>query len=166
VGTDATRPQVRNALTTAARTEYWTATKGITVPPALVKAIAWQKTRWQSSIVSCDGTTVGIMQVSPKTAGWLNQRFTAEYDLHTLAGNAALGAEYLQWLVKHYGDTAFATSAHPYDVLHNPRMLDMVIGAYSAGTAEIDAKGAAGIPNPEFVAQVKELMTSCPCLSY
>jgi hypothetical protein len=166
VGTDASRAEVKNRLAAAARKEYWTTTKGITVPVALMKAIAWQKSRWQSSIVSCDGTTMGIMQVSPKTAAWLNKRFTAEYDLHTLEGNTALGAEYLQWLIKHYGDTTFASARKPYDVLRNPGMLDMVIGAYSAGTSEIDARGAAGIPNPEFVAQVKQFMTTCPCLTY
>jgi hypothetical protein len=166
IGTDATRPQIRNMLTAAARKQYWTTTKGITAPVALVKAIAWQKTRWQSSIVSCDGSTIGVMQVSPKTAGWLNERFTVSYDVHTLSGNAALGAEYIQWLIKHYGDSAFASSAHPYDVLHNNGMLDMVIGAYSAGTTAIDARGVAGIPNPDFVAQVKQLMTDCPCLTY
>ena len=166
IGTDATRPQIRNMLTAAARKQYWTTTKGITAPVALVKAIAWQKTRWQSSIVSCDGSTIGVMQVSPKTAGWLNERFTVAYDVHTLSGNAALGAEYIQWLIKHYGDTTFASAAHPYDVLHNDGMLDMVIGAYSAGTSSIDARGVAGIPNPEFVAQVKKLMADCPCLAY
>jgi hypothetical protein len=164
VGKDAPAHRISAVLTAAARKEYWTTTKGITVPVPLMKAIAWQKSRWKSSIVSCDRKTIGVMQVSPKTATWLNERFTVTYEINTLTGNAALGAEYLQWLIKYFGDTKFASRPRRYDLLSNPGMLDMVISAYSAGTTRIDAHGLAGITNPEFVAQVKDLMTTCPCL--
>jgi hypothetical protein len=164
-GKDATKAAVRDALTAAASRDYWTKTK-VVLPVNLVKAIAWQESGWQSAIVACDGG-IGTMQIMPATATWLNNRFGSTFDINTVDGNTLLGAEYLAWEIKYFGDLYYAEAADPYDVLNNPGMLDAVISGYNYGVAKVDpSQGAAGIPNPKYVTPVKALMTNCVCLTY
>jgi soluble lytic murein transglycosylase-like protein len=161
-GPAASRSSVRDALTTAADHHFWpVSAPSISVPHNLMYAIAWQESGWQSTILACDGG-IGTMQIMPDTATWMNNRFDTGYDVHTLAGNTALGAEYLEWLIKYFGDVFFGGS---YD-LSNQALLDSVISAYNVGAGAVDpTKGSEGIPNWRYVDNVEALMVSCPCLA-
>ncbi len=124
-------------------------------------AVAWQESGWQSTILACDGG-LGTMQIMPLTADWMNQRFGTGYDVHTLTGNTMIGAEYLEWLIKYFGEVYFQGS---YD-LSNQALLDSVVAAYNVGVDVIDpTKGHDGIPNWQYVDNVEALMSSCPCLT-
>jgi soluble lytic murein transglycosylase-like protein len=158
-GPVAPRATVRAALDTAAARTYWGSKPEIKVPVKLLYAVAWQESGWQSTIVACDGG-IGTMQVMPATATWMNQRFGTGYDVHTLAGNTSLGAQYLAWLIRYFGDVFFGET---YD-LTNQALLDSVIAAYNVGPAAVDPTlGRPGIPNWNYVDNVEALMTSCPC---
>jgi soluble lytic murein transglycosylase-like protein len=98
------------------------------VPTALIEAVAWQESGWQSDIQSCDGGH-GVMQIQDATATWMNHRFGTSYDYTTLSGNAAIGAEYLEWLIAYFGENSFG---HHYDIT-DPDLLAAVAGAYNAG---------------------------------
>src|SRR5262245_9699021 len=103
---------VKTALTAAATRSWWSGASkptgytgngsDITVPLNLIKAVAWQESGWQSTIIACDGG-IGTMQVMSGTADWMNQRFGTSHNVNTLSGNTALGAEYLQWLIMYFG---------------------------------------------------------------
>ena len=47
------------------------------------------------------------MQIMPATAEWMNQRFGQSYDIADPADNAMIGANYLAWLIKWFGDRHF-----------------------------------------------------------
>jgi hypothetical protein len=165
-GPGATKAAVRSALDTAAGTHFWaTSAPSISVPVNLMHAVAWQESGWQSTILACDGG-IGTMQVMPATADWMNQRFGTSYDVHTLSGNTMLGAEYLEWLVKYFGDVYFQGS---YDlsvpaVPDGVSLLDSVVSAYNYGAGAVDpTKGRAGIPNWWYVDDVEALTANCPC---
>jgi len=157
---------VHGALDTAAGTHFWaTSAPSISVPVNLMHAVAWQESGWQSTILACDGG-IGTMQVMPATADWMNQRFGTSYDVHTLTGNTMLGAEYLEWLVKYFGDVYYQGS---YDlsvpaVPDGVSLLDSVVSAYNYGAGAVDpTKGRAGIPNWWYVDDVEALTANCPC---
>jgi hypothetical protein len=160
-GPGASRSAVKAALDTAAARTYWGSKPEIKVPANLVYAEAWQESGWQSTIVACDGG-IGTMQIMPDTATWMNQRFGTSYDVHTLAGNTSLGAQYLAWLIRYFGDVYFDST---YD-LSNQALLDSVVAAYNVGAGAVDpTKGRDGIPNWRYVNNVEALMVSCPCVS-
>ncbi|HKS99429.1 MAG TPA: lytic transglycosylase domain-containing protein [Rugosimonospora sp.] len=132
------------------------------MPLALVQAVGWQETGWQSNLVSCIGA-IGVMQLTATTADWMNQRFGLSYDVHAVAGNAALGSAYLQWLVKYFGDVYFNGN---YDLTvvdpNNPTLLDAVISAYNVGFGAVDTKAGLKIPNRTYVNNVEYFMTKAP----
>jgi len=156
---------VRAALDRASGTAFWPSQPGITVPRNLMHAIAWQESGWQSTIVACD-LGIGTMQVMPDTAAWLNQRFIDSYDVKTLTGNTMLGAEYIEWLIKYFGDV-YAESHYDLDIVLDSEqqisMLDVVISAYNAGFGAVDTNSGLRIPNQHYVDNVRALMLSCPC---
>ncbi len=155
-------PDVKSALATAASQSFWSDQPSITLPANLMDAIAWQESGWQSTIVACDGG-IGLMQIMPDTATWMNTRFGTNFNVNTTTGNAMLGAEYLEWLVRYFGDYAYGGNYS----LSNQDLLNDVVAAYNAGPAAIDpTAGPDGIPNWRYVNNVEALMTSCPCLSY
>lgn len=161
-------PEVRDALVTAANHQFWPDAP-ITVPVELIKAIAWQESGWQSTIMACDGG-IGTMQVMPNTATWMNQRFGTSYDVHTLHGNTMIGAAYLQWLIRYFGDVWFDGSydlnpAHCEDH-RSPCLLNAVIASYNYGFGAVDLPDRIVIPNPQYVENVRALTTECVCLSY
>jgi hypothetical protein len=169
-GTDAPRSEVKAALVAAANTRFWSSAD-ITVPVNLMKAIAWQESGWQSTIIACDGG-VGTMQIMPATADWMNQRFGIDppYDEHTLRGNTMIGAAYLEWLVKYFGDVYFnehytLDPAACADAL-SPCLLNAVIASYNYGFGAVDTDDGIVIPNPQYVRNVRALMTECTCLSF
>jgi len=150
---------VRAALKVSAGHTYWASVPSIKVPERLLIAIAMTESSWRSNVIACDGG-IGLMQVMPDTVTQINNRFGTKWDVNTLQGNAHLGANYLAWTVKYLGDLYFGGS---YDLTNQP-LMDGVIAAYNYGAGAIDpTKGAAGIPNPGYVNQVKQYMASCPC---
>ncbi|GAA1765812.1 lytic transglycosylase domain-containing protein [Luedemannella helvata] len=187
-GTDASRSAVRNALVAAGARDYWPDAAyppsgydgelpTITVPASLMKAIAWQESGWQSTILACDGG-IGTMQVMPGTASWLNERFGPNYDVNTLAGNVALGAEYLEWEIVYFGAFYFGSfdldATAPVSADGKEMVLrDVVLAAYNVGPGEVEIDGDGDgqgdylrVPNQRYVDNVTALITECVCLSY
>ena len=177
-GNPASHANVQSALDAAAGTNYWTGVQNpplvnqdpsptnpspslgppavITVPTALMEAIAWQESGWQSDIQSCDGGN-GTMQLQSATATWMNQRFGSSYDYKTLSGNAAIGAEYIEWLIGYFGENSFN---YHYDIT-NPDMLAAVLDAYNSGAASVQFPGGHTVVS-HYAATVEALMTQQP----
>ncbi|TCB98034.1 lytic transglycosylase domain-containing protein [Micromonospora zingiberis] len=170
-GDQASRAQAKAALTDAAGRTYWpTSAPDIRVPLNLVKATAWQESGWQSNIVACDGG-IGLMQVMPDTATWMNQRFGQNYDVWDYRDNAYLGGTYLAWLTKYIGDMYFDADYRLDAGLCtselNSCLLNAVIAAYNYGHGAVAREGEPlTIPNPSYVRNVRALMTECVCLGY
>ncbi|MFY1672062.1 lytic transglycosylase domain-containing protein [Plantactinospora sp. WMMB334] len=169
-GTQASRAQVKEALTDAAGRIYWpNSAPSIRVPVDLVKATAWQESGWQSNIIACDGG-VGLMQVMPDTADFVNQRFDKSYDIDAYRDNATLGANYLAWLIKYVGDAFFdsdyGVSADDCTSELNSCLLNAVISAYNFGPGAVVTDDGLKIPNPQYVRNVRALMTECECLAF
>lgn len=170
-GTQATRSQVKAALGDAAARTYWpTSAPDIAIPLNLLKATAWQESGWQSNIVACDGG-IGLMQIMPATADWMNQRFGQSYDINAYRDNAYLGANYLAWLTKYIGDMYFEADYRLDASLCtselNSCLLNAVIAAYNYGHNAVAREGEPlTIPNPQYVLNVRALMTGCVCLTY
>ncbi|MEU3456059.1 lytic transglycosylase domain-containing protein [Micromonospora sp. NPDC006766] len=170
-GTKATNSQVKAALSDAAARTYWpTSAPDIKIPLSLMKATAWQESGWQSDIVACDGG-IGLMQVMPATADWMNQRFGQSYDINAYRDNAYLGANYLAWLTKYIGDMYFESDyrldASLCTAELNSCLLNAVIAAYNYGHNAVAREDQPlAIPNPQYVRNVRALMTECECLSY
>jgi soluble lytic murein transglycosylase-like protein len=187
-GTNAPFPDVKAALTAAAQRQYWvgvTPPQGltgplpvITVPLNLMKAIAWQESGWQSTIIACD-LGVGTMQVMADTASWMNDRFDESYSINALAGNTSLGAMYIEWLTVYFGLYYFggnydlSTVAAVGSQGENLTLLSVVIAAYNTGYGDHDLSGGVSvgqtqltIPNPSYVNNVTALMNNCPCSKY
>ncbi|MER7460705.1 lytic transglycosylase domain-containing protein [Micromonospora sp. NPDC126480] len=170
-GTRASRAQVKSALADAAARTYWpTSAPDIRIPLDLVKATAWQESGWQSDIIACDGG-IGLMQVMPATAEWMNQRFGQSYDVRDYRDNAYLGANYLAWLTKYIGDMYFESDYRLDAALCttelNSCLLNAVIAGYNYGHGAVAREGEPlTIPNPRYVRNVRALMTECVCLTY
>jgi soluble lytic murein transglycosylase-like protein len=178
-GTAAAHADVKSALLAAADTQDWSGVSNpplvnpnptdgttpttvsgppavITVPHALIEAIAWQESGWQSDIASCDGGN-GAMQIQQATATWMNQRFGTSYDYTTLSGNAALGGEYLEWLISYFGENSFN---HLYD-MSDPDLVAAVIDAYNAGPNNVVFAGGHTVVS-NYAATVEALMSQQP----
>jgi soluble lytic murein transglycosylase-like protein len=187
-GPDASLSEVRDSLVAAGARQYWQGVQRpadlvgelptITVPASLMKAIAWQESGWQSTIIACDGG-IGTMQVMPGTAAFINQRFGTDYSVSTLDGNTALGAAYLEWLIMYFGLYYFG--AYELDSIASVgtdaasmRLRDVVISAYNVGPHALEDDNGTpqadddtlAIPNPRYVTNVTALMTECICLDY
>jgi hypothetical protein len=170
-GTALSRSAVKQALTAAAGRTYWpNSAPSIKVPLDLVKATAWQESGWQSNVIACDGG-VGLMQVMPDTADYVNWRFEQTYDIDDPQDNATLGANYLAWLIKYFGDVYFGgdyTLSASGDCADStaPCLLNAIISAYNAGFGAVDTDAGLVFPNPQYVRNVRALMTECECLSF
>ncbi len=99
-GYNSTQSQIAQALANAASTYG--------LPVNLLKAVAWQESKWHEDVYSCDGG-IGLMQIQYYTYPWLNQQSVPQcnlpvtsYDPYTLDGNANLGAKLLKWLSCYY----------------------------------------------------------------
>ncbi|MBQ1025740.1 lytic transglycosylase domain-containing protein [Micromonospora sp. C95] len=170
-GDQASRAQVKAALTDAAGRTYWpTSAPDIRVPLNLIKATAWQESGWQSNIVACD-KGIGLMQVMPDTASWMNQRFGQSYDVWDYRDNAYLGGTYLAWLTKYIGDMYFDADyrldADLCTAELDSCLLNAVIAAYNYGHGAVaQPKQPLTIPNPGYVRNVRALMSECVCLGF
>jgi hypothetical protein len=170
-GKNVAKKSARSALLTAAGKTYWpTSAPTLKVPYALVKAVAWHESGWQSNIVNCDGGR-GLMQVMPDTESFINTRFEKSYDARDYKQNAVLGANYLAWLTRYFGDLYFKSNyslSAGKCASHQSRcLLNMVIAGYNAGFGAVE-EGYADkrLPNPEYVNSVRHLMKSCYCDRY
>jgi soluble lytic murein transglycosylase-like protein len=189
-GTDAPLPEVRDALVAAGANQVWPGARQpsglvnplppIAIPANLMKAIAWQESGWQSTILACDGG-IGTMQLMPGTVSQVNNRFGENFDVNTLSGNTRLGSAYLQWLTVYFGQWYFGER---YDLLNTTapigtngetmRLLDVVVAAYNVGPGNVEdlhgtetgADDTLSIPNQRYVDNVTALMTNCVCLTY
>ncbi|MEV4120977.1 lytic transglycosylase domain-containing protein [Micromonospora sp. NPDC049645] len=170
-GTQASRAAVKAALTDAAERTYWpVSAPDIKIPLNLLKATAWQESGWQSNIYACDGG-VGLLQVMPGTATWMNQRFEKSYEIDVYQDNAYLGATYLAWATKYIGDMYFESDFRLDPALCtaelNSCLLNAVIAAYNFGHGAVAREGEPlTIPNPSYVRNVRALMSECVCLDY
>lgn len=173
-GTDASKAAVGAALTNAANRSFYSAVGSLDLK--LIKAIAWQESGWQSTIIACDGG-IGTMQVMPNTATWMNEKFGTDFDMHTLSGNTMIGSAYLQWLVKYFGDVYFNNTydLSPADCVSGdpavpnyktPCLLNAVIASYNYGFGAVDTDQGIKIPNPQYVSNVRALMQNCTCFGY
>jgi hypothetical protein len=187
-GTDASASEVSAALATAAAKEYW-AKPGIyppspvipvpkiTVPLNLMKAFAFAESSWRSTIISCDHG-VGLMQIMADTQSWMNDRFSTNYDMKTMSGNTALGAELIEWLIMYFGAGYFGTfdlnaTAAVGDGGATMRLRDVVISAYNVGPFALENLHGTPddmtddtihpLPNMPYVNRVTGYMTNCPC---
>jgi soluble lytic murein transglycosylase-like protein len=165
------RERVLSALTEAADRVYWPASAPeIKVPVELLKAVAWQESGWQANIVACDGG-VGLMQLMPDTVATVNRRFGRAYDVNDYRDNAALGANYLAWLIKYFGDVHFngdyrLDTTGPCADPTAPCLINAVLAAYNFGFGAVERSGRVVIPNPRYVSNVRALMTECECLRF
>ncbi len=170
-GRKVSKAAAKSALTAAAGRTYWPGSApALRVPARLVLATAWHESGWQSDIVNCDGGR-GLMQVMPDTEAFVNQRFERSYDAHDVKQNAMLGANYLAWLTKAFGDDHFRgsydLSARKCRTHESTCLLNMVIAGYNVGRGAVDEAYADGrLPNPEYVDSVRSLMKSCYCDRY
>jgi hypothetical protein len=170
-GKEVSKAKAKSALTAAAAKKYWpTSAPGLKVPSRLVLTTSWHESGWTSNIVNCDGGR-GLMQVMPDTEAFINQRFGESFKSTDYRQNAVLGANYLAWLTKAFGDQYFKKSydlsAKKCKTHESMCLLNMVIAGYNAGRAAVDETYASGrLPNPEYVDVVRSLMKSCYCDRY
>jgi LysM repeat protein len=82
------------------------------VDPALVKAVAWQESGWQQDVRSSAGA-IGVMQVMPATARWVN-RYLGGHDLDVRVAddNVHLGVMYLRHLLDNMGSVRRALAGY------------------------------------------------------
>ncbi|WP_229075264.1 lytic transglycosylase domain-containing protein [Actinoplanes sp. DH11] len=167
-GKAVSRAKVKSALNAAATKTYWPGSAPkLKVPSDLIRAVAWHESGWQSNIVNCDGG-YGLMQVMPDTESFINQRFEKSYDSHDYRQNAILGANYLAWLTKAFGDAYFKKnySLSPSKCKSDTSLclLNMVIAGYNMGRGSVDEGHANGeLVNPEYVHLIRANMRECDC---
>ena len=164
-GTDAPKADVRKALDATAHRGYYQSKPQLVIPAKLLYAVAWQESGWQSTIKACDGG-IGTMQVMPGTVDFLNHYvFSEGLDPMTLSGNTQLGGQYLAYLTKFFGDQLVPQT---YDLLAaDTTLLNAVISAYNVGPGAVTlANGWDGIPNKQYVNNVRALMDNCPCSAF
>jgi soluble lytic murein transglycosylase-like protein len=171
-GKPVSKKQAKAALARAAYRQYWrTEAPKLRVPLRLVKAVAWHESGWQSDIVNCDGGK-GLMQVMPDTVDHMNQRFGLAYRVDDYRDNAFLGANYLAYLTKEFGNDYFKGS---HDLSpgkcrsHSDRcLLNLVISAYNSGEGSVRevVRSKSALPNPAYVDSVRSLMRKCFCDRY
>jgi hypothetical protein len=173
-GTNVPRDQVGTALNAAAARKFWTVSQ-VTLPANLIKAIAEQESGWQSALVGCAGE-IGVMQVMPATATWMNQRFGTSFNIRDVSGNTMLGSEYLQWLIKYFADLYFDGQKGDYavrgaDCSRDPAvpdhrewcLLNAVISAYNVGQGAVDREATDDdevyFTNHAYIESVRALMS-------
>jgi hypothetical protein len=170
-GKEVSKAKAEAALSVAAAKTYWpTSAPKLKVPSRLVRVISWHESGWTSNFVNCDGGR-GLMQVMPDTEAFINQRFEQSYRSTDYRQNAVLGANYLAWLTKAFGDAYFKgnydLSAKKCKSHSSMCLLNMVISAYNAGRGAVDEGYAAKqLPNPQYVDVVRSLLKSCYCDRY
>ena len=170
-GKEVSKAKAKSALSSAAAKTYWPGSAPrLKVPRRLVLATAWHESGWTSNYVNCDGGR-GLMQVMPDTDAFINQRFEQTYDSTDYRQNSVLGANYLAWLTKAFGDAYFDgrydLSAGRCKTHKSMCLLNMVIAGYNMGRGPVDeAWKTKKLPNPQYVDVTRSLMESCYCDRY
>jgi hypothetical protein len=169
VGKAVTRAKAKAALNAAAAKVYWPGSAPkLKVPADLIRAVAWHESGWVSNIRNCDGG-YGLMQVMPDTQDFVNQRFEKSYDSKDYKQNATLGANYLAWLTKYFGEKYFKEN---YDLSPSkcktdasPCLLNLVADAYNMGFGSTEEAYLNGkkLSNPEYVHLIRANMRECDC---
>jgi hypothetical protein len=170
-GKEVSKAKAKSALNAAATRTYWPGSApSLKVPADLIRAVSWHESGWTSNIVNCDGG-FGLMQVMPDTESFINQRFEKSYDYKDYKQNAVVGANYLAWLTKAFGDQYFKGnySLSPSRCKSDSSLclLNMVIAGYNMGRGSVD-EGYANkeLVNPDYVSTVRHLMRDCYCDRY
>jgi hypothetical protein len=188
-GSNADDSTVRSVLSAAAARNYWNTANlpddlagqvpAITVPNQLMWAIAYQESSWRSSVVSCDGG-IGLMQITRNealdidTATWMNNRYGTSYDPTKIEGNAALGAEYIEYEIMYFVlNYRFRLPGTPEDQVDfdldatanvgpggaKVVLRDVVISGYNVGIWNVIQKdGSLKIINPGYVSSVYDFI--------
>jgi soluble lytic murein transglycosylase-like protein len=120
------------------------------LPRRLVESVAWQESKWHEDVTSCDGG-VGLMQIQYYYADYFNGLQYAAcglgatgYDIHTLQGNANLGAKVLAYLECYY------SFGGPYGgTASSPANGSSAYNYVRAGLSYPDITFANGSPNPK-----------------
>jgi hypothetical protein len=169
VGKAVSRAKAKVALNAAATKVYWPGSAPtLRVPADLIRSVAWHESGWVSNIRNCDGG-YGLMQVMPDTRDFVNQRFEKSYDFEDYRQNAVIGANYLAWLTKYFGEKYFAKK---YDLSTakcktdaSPCLLNLVINGYNMGPGSTEETYLAGkkLSNPEYVHLIRANMRECDC---
>ena len=160
--------KAKAALNAAATKTYWPASAPLLkVPSDLIRSVAWHESGWQSNIVNCDGG-FGLMQVMPDTEEFINGRFEQSYDSRNYKQNAILGANYLAWLTKYFGEKYFKDnySLSPSKCKSDSSLclLNLVIAGYNMGSGTVEEAFLDGdLANPEYVALIRANMRDCDC---
>ena len=82
------------------------------VSSSLVKAVAWQESGWQQDVVSSAGA-VGVMQVMPGTARYVNQSLGGHnLKLRRADDNVHLGVMYLRHMLRIKSNTKQAVASY------------------------------------------------------
>jgi soluble lytic murein transglycosylase-like protein len=78
-----------------------------------VKAVAWQESGWRQEARSSVGA-VGVMQVMPATARWINQYLATGHslDVHNTDDNIHLGVMYLHHMLETQSSVPRALAAY------------------------------------------------------
>jgi len=105
---------------------------GFSLNPALVYAVAWVESRFETGASSAAGAH-GLMQLTPVAAGAMGREAAAAYALHDPAQNLRLGQQYLTFLAR----PAFAGD----DLLR-------VLASYNAGPSALLRWTAARTDDP------------------
>ena len=81
--------------------------------PGLVKAVAWLESGWQQDVVSPAGA-VGFMQLTPVTAGWLEESVFGQplNEDVSVYDNISMGARYLRILIDATRDENLAIASY------------------------------------------------------
>jgi soluble lytic murein transglycosylase-like protein len=130
---------------------------GFTVDKALVYAVAWQESRFNSLAVSPVGA-VGLMQLMPSSAAYVSGDDSLKANpivLFDVGKNLQVGQDYINWL---------ETNAADHDIMRT-------VAAYNGGPAAlkktVEALGGAdslmvveSMPAPETRAYVKKVMAA------
>ncbi|MEV4281033.1 transglycosylase SLT domain-containing protein [Actinoplanes xinjiangensis] len=169
VGKAVSRAKAKTALNAAATKVYWPGSAPkLRVPADLIRSVAWHESGWVSNIRNCDGG-YGLMQVMPDTRDFVNQRFEKNYDVEDHRQNAIIGANYLAWLTKYFGEKYFAEN---YDLSTakcrtdaSPCLLNLVINGYNMGPGSTEETYLAGkkLSNPKYVHLIRANMRECDC---
>ena len=83
------------------------------MPAAVLKALCWWESGWQTAIVSNTGA-IGVCQLEPSTVTFVDTYLVgASLDPHVAAQNIQLGAAFLAWLLRSTaGDVSLALAGY------------------------------------------------------
>jgi LysM repeat protein len=102
----------------ALRSDFVQSANAYGVPASLLEALCWWESGWQESVVSST-QAVGVCQIEPSTASFVNTVLVpgGRLDVHSTAGNIAMGAAYLHDLLERAGGNESLAIASYYQGL-------------------------------------------------